>query len=126
MSRGLSPSLPLSRDPQDGYKLNKSYVNMVKQNIKMLLLTAPGERMMDPMFGVGMRNYLFRLNAPEVRSEIRAKITQQVNKYMPFIEIKEIDIKDLDINQNVLYIEMKYRIVPLDIISSVEINAAAN
>ena len=126
MSRGLSPSLPITKDPQDGYRLNKSYIDMVKQNVKMLVLTAPGERIMDPLFGVGLRNYLFRLNNSEVRNEIRAKITQQIGKYLPFIEIKEIEINDSDINQNVLHIKMNYRIVPLDTISSVEINAAAN
>lgn len=126
MSRGLSPSLPLLKDPQDGYKMNKSYTAMINQNLKMLLLTAPGERMMDPLFGVGMRNYLFRANTAVLQSEIRAKITQQVKKYMPFLEIKEIDVKDSDTNNNVLHVLVNYRIVPLDIISSIEINAAAN
>jgi uncharacterized protein len=126
MSRGLSPSLPLTKDPQDGHKMNKSYVDMVRQNIKMLVLTAPGERMMDPLFGVGLRNYLFRNNVPELQAEIRAKITQQIRKYMPFIELQEMKFNDLDMDRNVLNILVSYRIVPLDVISSIEINTAAN
>ena len=59
MSKGLSPKLPLTKDPQDGYALNKEYVELVQQNLKMILLTAPGERIMEPEFGVGLRNYLF-------------------------------------------------------------------
>ena len=53
MSEGLSPKLPMSLHPADGYRLTKTYKEMVKQNIKMLILTCPGERMMDPLFGVG-------------------------------------------------------------------------
>mgnify|MGYP000439218146 FL=1 len=59
---GLSPKLPLTKDPQDGYALNKEYVELVQQNLKMILLTAPGERIMEPEFGVGLRNYLFQNN----------------------------------------------------------------
>ena len=129
MSRGLSPKLPLTKDVQDGYKLNKSYVDMVKQNIRMLILTAPGERIMDPRFGVGLRNYLFRNNVPELHSEIRAKIKEQVGRYMPFVEIEQIAFNTHEsstVSENGLYMVMSYKIVPLDLISSVEINAVAN
>ena len=57
--RGLSPKLPLRRDFEDGYSMNKNYREMVKQNVKMLLLTAPGERIMDPEFGIGLQTFLF-------------------------------------------------------------------
>ena len=129
MSRGLSPKLPLTKDVQDGYKLNKSYVDMVKQNIRMLILTAPGERIMDPRFGVGLRNYLFRNNIPELHSEIRAKIKEQIGRYMPFIEIEQVAFNTHEsstVSENGLYMVMSYKIVPLDLISSVEINAVAN
>ena len=129
MSRGLSPKLPLTKDPQDGYKLNKSYIDMIKQNIKMLILTAPGERIMEPEFGVGLRNYLFRNNVPELQGEIRGKIVEQVNRYMPFIEIEQIKFTSAETestSENGLYMLMSYRIVPLDVISSVEINTVAN
>ena len=32
---------------------------VVRQNIKMVLLTNPGERIFDDNFGVGLRKYLF-------------------------------------------------------------------
>ena len=57
---GIGPELPLSRDEKHGvYSLIVSYREEVKQNFKNLLLTSPGERMMNPDFGVGMRRYLF-------------------------------------------------------------------
>ena len=49
MTTGFSPKIPLQYDPSDGYyKMNKSFAEVVKQNIKMIVLTAPGERIMDP------------------------------------------------------------------------------
>jgi len=81
---GLTPKLPLIRSDEDGtYKLIKSYKNLIKQNFRNLILTAPGERMMDPNFGVGIRNYLFENDGDALYSTIRAKIHEQVTRYIP-------------------------------------------
>ena len=129
MSRGISPKLPLIKDPQDGYKLNKTYIEMVKQNIKMLILTAPGERIMDPQFGVGLRNFLFKNKVPSLESEIRSAILKQVARYMPFLEIQEVVFsspEEGNTSENGLFMKVFYKIIPLDIISSIEINEVAN
>ena len=55
----LSVKLPITRNTIDGFAMIKDFQTLVKQNFKMLVLTAPGERVMEPEFGVGLRNYLF-------------------------------------------------------------------
>ena len=44
---GLSPKLPLTLDPADGYALNKDLKELSRQNMKMLILTNPGERIIN-------------------------------------------------------------------------------
>jgi len=88
---GISPKLPLTRDTQDGFALNKTVLDSIKQNIKMVVLTSPGERVMDPSFGVGIRRYLFENANFETYGEIRSDIVSQLNKYMPFVNIVDID-----------------------------------
>ena len=124
MASGLSPKLPLQLDPNDGYGLNKTYIEMVSQNLKMLILTAPGERVMDPEFGVGIRNYLFEMNSSLTYEEIDRRINNQVNKYMPFLDVRTVildpdDIKDG--NPNLVKVQIKYFIKPLQIFDVVEI-----
>tara|TARA_B100000287_G_scaffold86833_1_gene79438 strand:- start:39602 stop:40000 length:399 start_codon:yes stop_codon:yes gene_type:complete len=88
---GIGPELPLNRTEQFGvYSQITSYKEEVKQNFKNLLLTSPGERMMNPDFGVGLRRYLFE---PRVHAapQIRQRIEQQVNKYLPYIRISSIE-----------------------------------
>jgi phage baseplate assembly protein W len=51
----LGVKLPLARDASDGYGMIKSFKTMIRQNFKMLLLTSPGERIMEPNFGVGLK-----------------------------------------------------------------------
>ena len=88
---GIGPELPLSRDQKFGaYSLIESYKEQIKQNFKNLLLTSPGERIMNPDFGVGLRSFLFE---PRVQliPQIRQTITAQTNKYLPFIKINAIN-----------------------------------
>ena len=124
MASGLSPKLPLQLDVSDGYSLNKTYAEMVGQNLKMLILTAPGERIMDPEFGVGIRNYLFEMNISLTYEEINSKIAEQVNKYMPFLDVRTIILGPDDIqdgNPNLMKLQVEYYIEPLQVFDAVEI-----
>ena len=96
MSVGFSPKLPLQPDSVDGfYKLNKTLGEVAKQNLKMIVLTTPGERIMQPDFGVGARNFLFD-TAEETYQSLTAEILKQVRKFLPFIEIIDINLADED------------------------------
>jgi len=87
---GLSPQIPLTLDDLDGYALNKTYREIINQNLKMVLLTTPGERVMDPSFGVGLKTYLFEPQVTQTHANLNANIRRQVAKYMPFVKISDI------------------------------------
>ena len=87
---GLSPKLPLTRDPNDGYSLTKNLKEVAAQNFKMLILTNPGERIMDVNFGVGIIGYLFENNSVETYDQIKSRIEQQTNRYLSYIKIRDI------------------------------------
>ena len=124
---GLSPRTPLAIDENDGaYGLTKSYVEMIKQNLMNLILTIPGERIMDPLFGVGIYSYLFENMGVEigqrVKSEISAKITKQVNTYLPFVDIIDVSFGTTEeIDNSVLAVSIEYQIVPLNFVTSINI-----
>ena len=102
---GLSPKLPLRRDEQDGYALNKSLRDMVQQNLKMLILTAPGERIMIPDFGVGLRNYLFENATEEVLYDLKNRIIEQAREFLPYIRINSVNFQQEAIDTNGLSLE---------------------
>jgi len=72
--------------------MNKSVLESVKQNLKMLLLTSPGERVMLPDFGVGIRRYLFEMANQGTYDQIRTRIVLQVKRFLPFVNIIDLDI----------------------------------
>jgi phage baseplate assembly protein W len=87
---GISPKLPLYIDPVDGIALNKTLKQMARQNLKMIILTSPGERIMHPKFGVGLRRYLFMNNTQSTLSDMSRKIEEQVRTYLPSVRIRSI------------------------------------
>ena len=85
MATGISVKLPLRVTAEDGpYALNKDLVETTKQNFKNLVLTNPGERIMDINFGVGASALLFENYSSDTKERIRARIVEQVKTYMPF------------------------------------------
>ena len=122
---GFSPKLPLTLDSDDGYALTKTIKEVAKQNFTMLVLTNPGERIMDPEFGVGILAYLFENNTPGVYSQIDARIREQASKYLPFIIIESIDFKSPVTNpgltDNFLGVSISYNIKRLNIGDVLEI-----
>jgi phage baseplate assembly protein W len=88
----IAPRLPLAPNDRFGYDMLVNIRQAVKQNFKCLLLTAPGERIMDPSFGVGLKKYLFQNAGPEIEKNIKVNIRQQAQRYMPFISIVDATI----------------------------------
>ena len=122
---GLSAKLPLTLDFQDGYTLNKTYPELVKQNFKHLILTIPGEKMMDPEFGAGIQKLLFEQNGPGLRNQIVASINKQIDAYMSFLEINEVKFFGIEespeADPNSLRIVIDYSIPSLNIVDFLDI-----
>jgi len=117
--QGISPRVPLVYDPTDGpYQLNKTLGQTVKQNLKMLVLTVPGERIMVPEFGVGLSKFLFEQINEETFSDITQKLAEQINLYMPAVNLEEVRFvtsdEDITLAFNEVQVVIKYNILPFN------------
>ena len=125
---GIGLQLPLNRSVSTGvFTLITSYQEEVKQNFKNLLLTSPGERIMNPNFGVGLRRFLFE-QRDLVIPKIRQRITGQVSRYMPYIRINKIQFNhgmdpDLAMDSNVLSILVEYEVPSLNLLAFLIVQA---
>ena len=81
----------------------------IKQNLKMLLLTNPGEYVMDSSFGVGLSRYLFENATPNLKSSIKSSINLQVANYMPYLRLLGVEVDFSNIDSNSIYIRIEYR-----------------
>ena len=79
----------------------------VRQAIYTLLDTDPGERVMRPDFGCGLRRYLMQPNNPATRAGIQREITHSLTRWEPRVKLVDIAVTPTDDRAMVL-IEIHY------------------
>ena len=80
--------------PFDGYAVfNQSFTTkeQVKSNLLNLMLTSPGERLMNPNFGIGIRDLIFE-NVIDQES-LRNRIIDSALEYVPEVEILNVNVQ---------------------------------
>jgi uncharacterized protein len=117
----ISVRLPLALDDTDGFGMIKALRAMIKQNLKMLILTNPGERVMEPEFGVGIKQFLFQNFSSDVYSQIDFKIREQVGIYMPSVSIREVNFYSIEEDSNETSFRLVYSIPSIAVNDLLEI-----
>lgn len=79
----------------------------VRQAIFTLLDTDPGERVMRPDFGCGLRRYLMAPNNPATRAAIEREISNTLARWEPRVKVVSIAVTPTDDRAMVL-IEIHY------------------
>tara|TARA_A100001515_G_C4494837_1_gene184598 strand:+ start:202 stop:603 length:402 start_codon:yes stop_codon:yes gene_type:complete len=127
---GFSPRLPLALDSLNGFALTQTIQEVAKQNLRMLVLTNPGERVMIPSFGAGVRQMLFEQQTPGVLDMIRERIVSQVKIYLPYIKIANVkifnasDSKSYNQDFNAVSVIINYSIPKVRINDSLALNVS--
>ncbi len=93
------------------FKQNYTEIEQLKSNIKNLLLTKRGERIMNPLFGAGVETVLFEPITEEFEDKIQEIITKSVERYIPNVDIDEInvDMSNENKDKNLVNISLKFR-----------------
>jgi uncharacterized protein len=65
----------------------------VRESIWIILETEPGERIMRPTFGCGLRRYLGEPNTVAVRALIRLDVESALAAWEPRIQVTSVDVR---------------------------------
>lgn len=79
----------------------------VRQSIFTILDTDPGERLMRPDFGCGLRRYLMQPNNPATRAAIQREIGQSLGRWEPRIQLIDVAVNPTD-DRALVLIEIHY------------------
>jgi len=94
---------------------NQSFktAEQASSNIKNLLLTKRGERIMQPNFGSGLQELLFQFNDDALAEKIEDTVTSALENWLPYISVDQIDIEatDLDKDNNIVNVSIKFRVL---------------
>ena len=88
----FGPRWPLKKGNNDVFELYDNVNDQISFYLKCLLLTSPGENISDPDYGVGLRRFLFEQNIESTRSQLSSRVTSQISKYLPYIEVQNIEV----------------------------------
>lgn len=106
------PVWPLKKGDQDTFEQYETPKDQINYYLKSLLLTNKGENLSDPIYGVGIRNYLFEQNTPDVAGTLESEIRRQIRIYLPYLTIRNIQMGTTpdDIDNNKIRISIAYTI----------------
>ncbi len=92
----FGPVLP--RD--DGFPNNQTWMfdvgsdlQVLQSSVKMLLITAKGERLMLPNYGTNLRRMIFELRVASVEAIIQQEINQAVSLYEPRVALQSLEVQ---------------------------------
>ena len=135
LNRGIHPlDLPQNEQvaigvtlPFDGAAVfNSAYTTklQIKSNLMNLLMTNPGERFMNPRFGIGIRKFLFENVIDE--DKLQNKIQDGVSKYIPGIQITNLVMGRQSMTTypeiHIFKIHLAYKILRENSMDAIEIN----
>jgi len=121
----LTPQLPLAESGELEYEHIGEYRSLIKQNFKNLILTIPGERMMDPDFGVGIQKFLFEQSIGEATSGINSRVGLQLGQYMPFVKLNNLLVEEGE-EEATLRVRIFYSVPTLAISEYINLSFGAN
>jgi phage baseplate assembly protein W len=87
-------TLPLKRGETGFFEQAFTSVEQAKTNLRNLLLTAKGERVMQPNFGSGLHSVLFeQIDDARFEDLLKKTILDSVSFWLPYIDIKDIEVE---------------------------------
>lgn len=109
--KSINIAFPLKDDDSNGFllKTNKLTIDAVKSDLKLLLLTSKGERWYYPEYGTNLIKYLFEPNDDLTLLDILDDIKNTVNKFLPKINILNVELNDDPDNENARIVDIKFQ-----------------
>ena len=82
----------------------------VREQIRVILLTRPGEQLMKPEFGAGLEQFLGEPNTVETRRRIRDRIQQSIEAWEPRVFLDRVEVFSSDAEPGQVRVEIFYRL----------------
>jgi phage baseplate assembly protein W len=96
------------------FAVNYTTLTQAKDNLKNLILTRKGERLMQPEFGCDVWRVLFeQMDGNVIETSIETSILDAVSIWLPYLNIDTIvfDYDENDIDNNRIALDIKFSLV---------------
>ena len=83
-------NLPLNGEAV--FNSNYQTKNAIKNNLINYFLTNPGERLGNPSFGAGLRDFLFELITSDNLDFLEENIQEKIKIFFPNVNLKDVEL----------------------------------
>jgi phage baseplate assembly protein W len=104
---GTGLSFPVRPDPGTGALPRSAGPARIRQSVEQILDTEPGERVMLPTFGCGLRRYLMEPNNLTTRTAMAKDIETAVSRWEPRIRLTRVAVRP-DPDPTLVWVEISY------------------
>ncbi|MFC1475865.1 GPW/gp25 family protein [Candidatus Zixiibacteriota bacterium] len=87
-----------------------AYEEDIRQAVRIILGTNPGERVMRPEFGAGLNAFVFEPVNTNTMQTLRIRVEKSLVKWEPRIDVENVAVIPDAAEHNRLYIEISYRV----------------
>lgn len=123
--KDLNIAFPLRKGTRGALQTNKLTRDAVRDDLKILILTNHGERLVHGDFGANLRGLIFENMSDDLNAQIENAIVTAVAKWMPFVTVNNIDIKDYtrdsSLPLNAIKLNISFSINGTDLDDSLEV-----
>jgi Bacteriophage baseplate protein W len=105
---GVGLAFPPAVDTRGALAL-VAYEEDIRQSIQIILATNPGERVMRPEFGAGLRDFVFEPADLSTIQRLRTRVQEALIDWEPRIDVQAVDVTLDPVTRNTLFIGITYK-----------------
>ena len=105
--------VPVGKSGTLFYKVSST--ELIIGQIKQLIFTSPGERVMLPNFSLDLNSFLFEPITPETESIIKERVINQINRYIPNVSVLNVRVFANDNNDPFALSELASIVIQVDV-----------
>lgn len=87
-----------------------TYEDSVRQMIRVILLTRPGEQLMRPQFGAGLGRFVHQPNTLETRRHLRDLVLEALQTWEPRIAVDDVTVEEVADQPTVVRVDIAYQL----------------
>lgn len=83
----------------------------MRDSIRVILTTRPGEQLMQPYFGAGLQNFLDEGNTVTIRRQIQTAIMTNLQTYETRILVDAVEVEPVPGASSEIHVQISYRLL---------------
>ncbi len=96
----------------------------IREAIRIVLMTAPGERLRRATFGAGLEEYLYEPNTTTTRRAIEERIRRSIGTWEPRVTLESVDVDEDPADASAAIATVTFRVIATQTIERVTASIA--